>query len=81
MLSRTGLRASHLLVRPFPYRTLFQSAVRRTGHGVEDVKLVGAADNAFNRDRLAVKQHAAATAGECLFHFPLAFRSQAILDA
>lgn len=30
-------------------------------------KLVGTADNAFNRERAAVKAHAAATSGEFLY--------------
>ena len=43
-------------------RSLLQ---RRFAH-IEGPQLTGAADNAFNRERQAVKAHAAATSGETL---------------
>ena len=62
--------AGRLTVRPNPFTRDFQQlqqvTARRwrsqppsTGHTVD--KLTGIWDNAFNRERLAVKKHAAAT--------------------
>jgi len=59
-------------------RRLAQSAprtvLRRTyaSHGIGESGLQGAADNAFNRERAAVKQHAADTSGAYLpiYHCP-----------
>lgn len=44
-----------------PPRRYASEAPKNTGHSVE--KLEGVYDNAFNRERLAVKRHAAETAG------------------
>lgn len=69
MLSRTGLRAAaRVAQRPTQRACFSRSTLRRAevpqhnGQSVE--KLEGVYDNAFNRERLAVKEHAAATAGE-----------------
>lgn len=42
---------------------LRQQLGRRQLHGAGESGLSGAADNAFNRERAAVKDHAAATSG------------------
>jgi len=39
-------------------------AQRRWTSGVEHKEFTGAADNAFNRERAAVKEHAAGSSGE-----------------
>lgn len=59
---RVGLRLAQ------PMRPLRQHVQRRFQSGSEKLpqtgsKLVGSADNAFNRERAAVKAHAAATSG------------------
>jgi cytochrome c oxidase subunit 6a len=41
-----------------------RSAFQRRFASIESGGLHGAKDNAFNRERLAVKEHAAATSGE-----------------
>lgn len=68
MLSRTGLRVArvmrspNLLSRPTArHATDSTKQVQNTGNTVD--KLEGVYDNAFNRERLAVKKHAAASAG------------------
>jgi len=59
----------------FPQRSLFRaaaqlrspavrSAFQRRSASTGSSGLHGAEDNAFNRERLAVKEHAAATSGE-----------------
>lgn len=49
--------------------SLRNSVPRRFASG-EMPKLTGAADNAFNRERMAVKQHAAASSGtDTSIHF------------
>jgi len=65
MLSRTGLRASRQVLQPFQAsRSFTQFTARRAHQSAEDAGLKGVYDNAFNRERLAVKQHAAATSGK-----------------
>ena len=61
MLSRTGLRALQQGLRP-ARRTIHATARRQAGG--PETKLEGVYDNAFNRERLAVKKHAAETSGE-----------------
>ena len=67
MLSqRSFLRAPQRLsvqTRPSPIRSPFQ---RRFAHS-DGPQLTGAADNAFNRERQAVKAHAAATSGKKVY--------------
>ena len=59
----------------FPQRSMFRAAAQLRSPAVRSVfqrrsastgstGLHGAEDNAFNRERLAVKEHAAATSGE-----------------
>ena len=67
--SRVGLQ--HLRA-PLPQRTPFQARFSSSGSG-EETKLVGAMDNAFNRERLAVRQHAAQSAGRWSLNAPLMF--------
>ena len=55
---RLGLRAGQQIRSP-----VIRSASQRRFASTEG-KLTGAADNAFNRERAAVKAHAAATSGE-----------------
>ncbi|MCJ1366113.1 Cytochrome c oxidase subunit 6A, mitochondrial [Acarospora aff. strigata] len=59
---RTILRASERAGQPLRSPVLRSTIQRRFASG-EGVKLTGPADNAFNRERQAVKQHAAATSG------------------
>lgn len=54
---RVGLTASRILARP-----IVQASFRRNASSMEQ-QLSGPRDNAFNRERLAVKHHAEATAG------------------
>ena len=69
---RVGLRLAQQPVRS-AFRPALRSTQRRFESGVPSppgqgsTKLVGAADNAFNRERAAVKAHAAATSGKVLF--------------
>lgn len=58
---RVGLTASRMLSRPAP--RFVQPLRRYATEGEAERQLSGAADNAFNRERLAVKAHAAATSG------------------
>ncbi|KAL8985551.1 MAG: hypothetical protein Q9205_000752 [Flavoplaca limonia] len=53
-------RASALMTRHALQPYLRNTAQRRLASG-EMPKLTGAADNAFNRERMAVKQHAASS--------------------
>lgn len=55
-------RASALTTRNALQPSLRNTAQRRLASG-EMPKLTGAADNAFNRERMAVKQHAAGSSG------------------
>ncbi len=57
-LARAVQRAGALVRSPI----LRQTLQRRFAHA-EGPPLTGAADNAFNRERAAVKAHAAATSG------------------
>ena len=43
---------------------VLRSTIQRRFASTEPPKLVGPMDNAFNRERLAVKHHAAQSAGE-----------------
>ena len=52
---------------------LIRSSIHRRFASTEPPKLVGPMDNAFNRERLAVKQHAAQSAGKTL---PVRFHSK-----
>lgn len=61
-----GLRALRTGGAPaFRSATIRQPVSRRFVGGIGEKGLEGAADNAFNRERAAVKEHAAATSGEC----------------
>jgi len=63
MLHQRGLTAARILARP--QISLRQNIARRyASHGAMEKQLSGPADNAFNRERLAVKAHAEATAGK-----------------
>jgi hypothetical protein len=55
---RTATRA------PFALSVFRNTAARRWSSGIGAKGLEGPADNAFNRERAAVKQHAADTSGE-----------------
>lgn len=69
---RAGLRLSQQLRSPVLRRTVqrrFESSHSLPQPGD---KLVGARDNAFNRERAAVKAHAAATSGKLLALLQLA---------
>lgn len=46
------------------FRSIPRNAVQRRFASGEVPKLTGAADNAFNRERMAVKQHAGESAGK-----------------
>jgi len=59
MLHQRGLTAARILGRP-----IVQASFRRNAsHNAMETQLSGPRDNAFNRERLAVKHHAEATAG------------------
>jgi cytochrome c oxidase subunit 6a len=62
---RVGLRFAQQLRAP-SLRTTLQRRFASTTEKLPPTgaKLVGPADNAFNRERAAVKAHAAATSGE-----------------
>jgi len=63
MLSRISIpRVSQLASRQLHVPVLRNTFQRRFA-STEPTKLVGAMDNAFNRERLAVKAHAAQSAG------------------
>ena len=66
---RVGLRFAQQLRAP-TLRTTFQRRFASTSEKLPATgsKLTGAADNAFNRERAAVKAHAAATSGELVQH-------------
>lgn len=70
---RVGLRFAQQMRAFAPRQTLRSSLQQRfasthpTTPGQAGSKLVGAQDNAFNRERAAVKAHAAATSGESRF--------------
>ena len=55
-------RATRLLNQQFA-TPLLRTTLQRRFVSHEPPKLTGAMDNAFNRERLAVKQHAAQSAG------------------
>lgn len=64
MLFQRGLTASRILARPTIQATFRQTVARRfASQQAAETQLSGPADNAFNRERLAVKHHAEATAG------------------
>lgn len=70
MLPRPSiLRASQLVSRQVR-SPVFRNTLQQRFASNEPTKLVGPMDNAFNRERLAVKQHAAASAGRPLPAFP-----------
>jgi len=61
---RLGLRMAQQPLRT--QQPVFRQFIRRVSVSARDVpggKLTGTADNAFNRERAAVKAHAAATSG------------------
>ena len=62
-----AMRAHPLFPQKFTSRVFRCSLSRRFASN--DTKLTGAMDNAFNRERLAVKQHAAQSAGRDFQHF------------
>lgn len=58
-----------------------RNTIQRRFASGEMPKLTGAADNAFNRERMAVKQHAAASSGTLVHRMQLPdLRTDAILD-
>ncbi len=68
---RVGLRLAQQQLRSSSFRPALRSTLQRrfastapSPPGQGSSKLVGTADNAFNRERAAVKAHAAATSGE-----------------
>jgi len=64
MLSRTGLRTARPIARSRqPARSFCQSHRSSAAPSPHETKLEGVYDNAFNRERAAVKQHASDTAG------------------
>ena len=63
---RVGLRLSQRLRSPVT-RSALQRRFESTKLPSPGMKLEGAADNAFNRERAAVKAHAQATTGEWFF--------------
>ena len=66
LLKSSVLRASQLAsrqVRSNIFRNTLQQHFSSTG---PTTKLIGPMDNAFNRERLAVKQHAAESTGELM---------------
>jgi len=68
---RVGLRVVQQQIRSPMFRPMFRSTLRRSFASAAhpkltpeaESKLVGAVDNAFTRERAAVKAHAAATSG------------------
>lgn len=60
VFERASASSIRYAVRYFP-----RTAVQRRFASEEMPKLTGAADNAFNRERMAVKQHAGESAGKC----------------
>jgi hypothetical protein len=63
MISRTLPLATRAVLRPRALPSARPMVQRRLAHSTEP-PLEGAADNAFNRERRAIKAHAAATSGE-----------------
>lgn len=63
---RVGLRFAQQQLRAPTLRTAIQRRFASTAEKLPPTgsKLVGPADNAFNRERAAVKAHAAATSGQ-----------------
>lgn len=59
ILQRTFALSTRYATTTFPVRNIMQRRLASS----EIPQLKGAADNAFNRERLAVKQHAAASSG------------------
>jgi cytochrome c oxidase subunit 6a len=57
MLQRALIRSARPIGRPIG------RFARRRPYSTEKIELQGVEDNAFNRERLAVKQHAAETSG------------------
>ena len=47
----------------FPFTGRVRNTIQRRYAGTQESKLVGPMDNAFNRERLAVKEHAGKSAG------------------
>ena len=70
---RVGLRLTQRQLHSPTLRSTVQRRFESTASGVPAPpgqgasKLAGASDNAFNRERAAVKAHAAATSGRFLF--------------
>ena len=58
-----GIRALRTATPALGRRGFQSSTVRRDVGGIGEKGLQGAADNAFNRERAAVKEHAGATSG------------------
>lgn len=63
MLTQRGLTASRILARPTIRASARQPVRRYATHSEMENQLSGPADNAFNRERLAVKKHAEDTSG------------------
>ncbi|KAL8734413.1 MAG: hypothetical protein Q9181_003216 [Wetmoreana brouardii] len=61
MLQRQLLQRLSVLTGPIAFRPALRNTAQRRLASGEMPKLTGAADNAFNRERMAVKQHAAAS--------------------
>lgn len=64
MLSCDALIRSSRFLKQRATRPILRSAFGRRYAQTRESGLSGPADNAFNRERAAVKQHAAATSGE-----------------
>ena len=64
MLSQRGLlRSSQRFISPIRSSTI-RAPLQRRFAGSQPSHFTGAEDNAFNREREAVKEHAAATSGK-----------------
>lgn len=63
------MASRYLSPRPTPLKVPFsltgrvRNTIQRRYAGTQESKLVGPMDNAFNRERLAVKEHAGKSAG------------------
>ena len=66
MLPRTSILRTTQLASQQTRSPILRSTLHRRFASNEPPKLVGPMDNAFNRDRLAVKAHAAQSAGKLL---------------
>ena len=64
--SQSLLRSPQRMVLQIRSSSANRSLLQRRFAHIEGPQLTGAADNAFNRERQAVKAHAAATSGETL---------------